>query len=71
MTLTKRHFERTAEILRDMRGEIWATADVTASETVTSIERRLADWYASENPAFDRERFRSAANTPEPGTRIA
>lgn len=47
--MTKRHFEAIAAILRDY-----------PPAKVMSIGLRLADYFASENPRFDRERFLTA-----------
>lgn len=51
--MTRKHFEAIASILRDHTPVQGEAADITHADTVTD----LADYFATENPNFDRERF--------------
>jgi hypothetical protein len=54
--VTKKHFKAIAEVLRPDHGE-----DVAADDKRRQIAERLADYFKTVNPAFDRARFLAAA----------
>ena len=56
--LTKKHFIAVAKILRDRD---LATENLTQACVVMDIREDLADYFASDNPNFDRSRFIDAA----------
>ena len=63
MTLTKKHFKAIAEILRKNRGFYGQFAEPYKSqfqEIADDLTKQLADYFKTENPAFDREKFRKA-----------
>lgn len=65
MSLSRKHFEAVAEILRDERatnGRIRDDAGWNGAESaIDRIEDRLCVYFLSENPAFDAGRFRRAS----------
>lgn len=62
--MTKKHFERVAEILyRTLTQETDSGSE--ARSVVRMIARDLADAFAEANPRFDRERFLKASGVSE------
>lgn len=56
--MTKKHFEAIASILSEYRPEAFDRPEVVYSDMVSA----LADYFESENPNFDRDRFVAAAS---------
>lgn len=61
--MTKKHFEAAANRVTAMR------KDEESNERANIIAFFLADWFATENPAFNRERFLAACNVPTYGSK--
>lgn len=55
--MTIKHFEAVARIFRNYAG---LTARRTQNDVAKSIAQDVADYFAAENPNFDRERFLTA-----------
>lgn len=59
--LTKKHFEAVAAIIHevDQSSFLDGVTDVNVEFSIfrDSIRERLADYFESENPRFDREKF--------------
>jgi hypothetical protein len=54
--MTRKHFEAIARIMRDHTPVQGEAVDITHRDTVDA----LADYFATENPNFDRGRFVAA-----------
>jgi hypothetical protein len=65
--MTKRHFEAIARILKE-RSEATRGNDFDGFVQVDAIADALADFFAAENPRFDRLRFLIACGTQDPYT---
>ena len=69
MALSRKHYEAVAGILADNWEDVPPGAeddeaiawDVGNNAAVEEIARRLAEYFATENPNFNRERFLKAA----------
>ena len=61
---TKKHFEKIAEIIKKIpvKLEIECEDIPIAEKTRNLIANDLADWFQSENPKFNRERFLKACD---------
>lgn len=62
--LTRKHFQRVAGILRRTRHTVCIDSDVDDNDpellALRSVAEQLADYFAEENPNFDRKRFLEA-----------
>lgn len=56
--MTKRHFESIARILKNARGTAIDSGE--APMQVSDVALSLADYFANENPRFDRAQFLTA-----------
>lgn len=71
MALSRKHFVRSAEIIRGQRNKtlpITDDLDMTRriiDETTANLARGFACWFAEENPHFDRDRFLTACGLGE------
>jgi len=63
--MTRKDYEAIAEILSAVaiEREHW---QVPAPNTVFTVMRKLADYFAEENPRFNRERFVEACSYNDP-----
>ena len=61
MSLTRKHFKAIAEIVKNWSFDVkYNHIKLTETETIERIKTRLADYFATENPNFDRQRFLKA-----------
>ena len=61
--MTKKHFEAIAAIIKsdlDALSDVSGPAAESAREACENIAVGMADYFASENPRFDREKFLTA-----------
>lgn len=62
--MTKKHFEAIAAIILDERpATLWGMTDDYSDgnrDGIKTIAERLADYFATENPQFNRARFLAA-----------
>jgi hypothetical protein len=61
MTMTRKHFEAIATILRDHIPVQGDAVDITYADTVTD----LAGYFKTENPLFDEDKFKAACGLGE------
>jgi hypothetical protein len=66
MSMSKKHYEAVAKILRDIRDETERGASehrdlIPALLTLDTVARRLGEWFAADNDRFDLGRFEKAA----------
>ena len=55
--MTKKHYEAIAAILEKYRNAPLYEADYSDYRTAEHIAAELADYFATDNPRFDRARF--------------
>ena len=66
-TMTKKHFIKMAAIIKDTidksKRKGWESSDASRALVVAAetIALDMADYFAKENPAFDRSRFLASA----------
>lgn len=63
MSLSKKHFIKIAEILNQNLPVVQAGSTMETEfqeETIKNIAKALSDYFATENPLFDRQRFKEA-----------
>jgi len=60
--MTKKHFTALANMLRDRMGHNYSTIefDNGYNTAIAHIASDMADYFAEENPNFDRDRFLTA-----------
>jgi hypothetical protein len=60
--LTRKHFTAIADIISMSSGAYWGCEEAEKVQNVTlkTVSYIMADYFASENPNFDRARFLSA-----------
>lgn len=58
--MTKKHFEALARILKDNQVEIHSDFDRGYIAGVEGVAHEMADYFASENPRFNRKQFLTA-----------
>lgn len=56
VTMTRKDYISMAKLLKDSREEM-------SPELFEKLVRRMADWFASDNPRFDRQRFEDACKS--------
>ena len=57
--LTRKDFKAVAEIIETER-DVWECKNSTARSALAQIARDLADYFATQNPRFDRQKFLNA-----------
>lgn len=58
--LTKKHFKAVAEVIKSQIMQYYIQERHACANGVESIAYHLADYFATQNPRFDRERFMKA-----------
>lgn len=58
--LTRQHYKAIAEMIRKQYKNESTSVAVYARPAVIEIARELADYFASDNPLFDRNKFMAA-----------
>ncbi len=65
-TLARRHFERVARDIRELREEADEGRLAGPYDAIRRMERRMEHWFIEEVPSFDFRRFRVACR-PDSG----